>query len=60
MDKELESVQEKNESIQISAEKKKHYSEPCVTALGSMQRLTLGGSTPTPDSGGGPGIFSGP
>lgn len=59
MDKELECLQEKNENIEISFEKKKHYSEPSVTALGSMQRLTLGGSTPVIDSGGGPGISTG-
>lgn len=55
MNKKLESFQEQNENIHISFEKKKQYSEPSVTALGSMQKITLGGSTANPDSGQGPG-----
>lgn len=51
MNVELENIKEKN------SKKKKHYSEPKVTALGAMQRLTLGGSNPDADSG--PGVGPG-
>lgn len=59
MSEELESYQEENENIQRRSENKKHYSEPSVIALGSMQRLTLAGSSPDSDSGVGQGTGEG-
>ncbi len=56
MEKTIEDSQEQYETTQISAEKKKHYSEPNLVSLGSVQKVTLGGSTTIPDSGGGPGV----
>jgi len=59
MSKELESSKEKDENILVSfnSEKKKHYSEPNLIALGSMQRITQGGGSRPLDSGIGPGTF---
>ncbi len=45
-----------SENLNINREEKKSYSEPIVSKLGSMQKVTLGGSDLTPDSENGPGI----
>ena len=58
MDKELVDFKETNENMKKSSEKenKKCYTEPTLIEIGVMQKITLGGSTPNPDSGGGPGL----
>lgn len=47
-------------NLNMTEREKKHYSTPMVSKLGSIQKITLGGSYLTEDSAQGPGTGPNP